>query len=101
MMKLKQLLVGATLATAALATAPLLADTGHRHDRNATCSGQNCPAQSAQGGQGQHGGSHQGRMTQRGGQHGKHGGQGPHGMHGAQQGNAGAGCPMHEQPKST
>lgn len=100
---LKTLLVGATLATAALAATPLLADPGHRHGQNAACSGENCPATTTQGGQGHRGGH--GRMAQMHGERGGHGGQhgmhGGHGRHGAQQGNAGTGCPMHAQPKST
>jgi hypothetical protein len=101
-MMIKQLLLGATLATAALATTPLLADPGHRHGQNTACSGQNCPAATAQGGHGHHGGH--ARMAQGQREHGGHGKHGRHGMHGgqgAQHGHGADGCPMHGERKPT
>ncbi len=88
----KRLLLGATLATAALAATPLLADPGHRHGQNTACSGENCPA-TARGGHGDRAGH--GRMAQ------MHGGKNHQGQHGTRHGNGGAGCPMHAQPKAS
>ncbi len=96
---MKKLLLGATLATAALASTPLLADpAGHRHGQNTPCAGANCPEpQAATGQAGSHG-------MGRGGMHGRmqsmrHGSEGHHGK-GAQRG-AGADCPMHAERKPT
>ncbi len=96
---IKQLLLGATLATAALTTTPLLADPGHRHGQNSTCSGQNCPAATAQDGRGHHGGHARMAQGERG--HGNHGRHGTQGGQGAQRGHGGDGCPMHSERKPT
>lgn len=103
---IKQLLMGATLATAAIAATPLLADPGHRHGQNTACSGQNCPAATAQGGHGHHAGH--ARMAQGQREHGGDGSHGSHGRHGAhhgmqdaQRGHGADGCPMHSERKPT
>lgn len=91
---MKKLLLGATLATAALASTQLLADPAdHRHGQSAPCAtGANCPEpQAATGQSGSHG-------MGRGGMHGRmqsmrHGNEEHHGK-GVQRG-AGADCPMH------
>lgn len=89
---IKSLLLGATLATAALAAAPVLADPGHRHGQNTAC-GANCPAATAAADdRGQHGMRHGGRHAARGDGHGK-------GAHGAQRGQGSEGCPMHSERK--
>jgi hypothetical protein len=81
-------LAGTSLAVAALASAPLLADPGdHRHGQNAPCAGEKCPAATA-GQPRQHGMGH-------GGMHRMHATRGEHQGKGAQRGNMGEGCPMH------
>ena len=100
---IKQLLLGATLATAALASAPLLAEPAdHRHGQNAQCTGTNCAAATAATeGRGHHA---MGRGSMHGNMHavrGEHQGKGAHGKRGAQGANAGEGCPMHSERKPT
>jgi len=98
---MKKLLIGATLAAAALASTQLLADPGHgnhgRQGQNTPCTSANCPAEA---------GAHQGHSMGHGGMrgkmqamHGEHQGKGQHGKPGTQRGNAGEGCPMHTERK--
>lgn len=101
---MKKLLMGATLAAAALTSTSLLADpAGHRHGQNTSCAGTNCPAATVEG-HGQHGASQGGRHGRRQAMHGGQQGKGAHGNQrgpGAQRGNAGEGCPMHTERKPT
>jgi hypothetical protein len=96
----KRLLLGATLAAAALASAPLLADQAdHRHGQNAAGGATHCPAARADhGGHAMgHGGMHGDRHAARAeGQH-----KGAHGAQHMMRGHAGEGCPMHGERKPT
>lgn len=112
---MKKLLISATLIAAALGSGAIFAAQGeHDHGGPGTTAGAGCPMM---GGQSEHAGHGQGsgpqgqqRMAQGHGQMGMgmHGGMqrgargqgGEHAGHGAQQGNAGAGCPMHGQAKA-
>jgi hypothetical protein len=99
---MKKLLLSATLATAVLASTPLLADpAGHRQGQNAPCTGANCPAATATGEHGRHGMGHGGMRGKMQAMHGEHQGKGAHGMQGEQRGKAGEGCPMHSERKPT
>lgn len=101
---MKKLLIGATFAAAALASTQLLADPGHgRHGQNTPCTGEKCPAASAEG-HGRHGAGQGGRHGRMQAMHGGQQDKGTHGNHrgsGAQRGNAGEGCPMHTERKPT
>lgn len=94
---LKKLLLSATVATATLVSAQLLADPGHgRHGQNTPCTGEKCPtvtgAEHGQHGMRQ-GAMHERMQTTQGGRAGK-------GAHGHERGNAGEGCPMHTERKA-
>lgn len=97
---MKRLLLGATFASAVLASTQLLADPAdHRHGQNAPCTGANCPSVAAAGEHGQHGmgrGGMRGRMQA---MRGEHEGKGARGMRHDPQGKAGEGCPMHSERK--
>lgn len=102
---MKQFSVAATLVAAALASTAVLADPPSRaqghHPGGPAAQAQACDHGA---GHGMRGHGHHERMAQHGNHrgHGNAGGPGHrHGGHGAQQGNAGTGCPMHEQPKNT
>lgn len=108
---MKQLILGATLAAATLASTPLLADPMGQHcGRNTSTSAANCPAAGAEHGQHamRHGGMHGQHAMGHGGMHGqRHAARGEghrkgaHDAHGTQRGGAGADCPMHNERKPT
>jgi hypothetical protein len=101
---MKDLVIGVTLATAALVSTPLLADPdAHRHGQNAPCTGTNCPAPpaTATDQQSQHGMGHGGMRSRMQAMHGEHQGKGAQGRPDTQRGNPSDGCPMHAERKPT
>jgi hypothetical protein len=95
---MKKLLMGATLAVAALTSTSLLADPAdHRHGQGAPCTAAKCPAVTAEG---QHFGAGRGGLQGR--MQAMHEGRQGHGMRSSPRGgNMGEGCPMHNERKPT